>query len=152
MTPATDSIITIRIAGPEDAPAVAALLSELGYPSEPRQVAMRLESYSGSAGSAVFVACMGDGVAGVLSFHCIPLLHTDDLLGRITSLVVSAASRRLGIGALLVAEAESFGRQRGCSRFEVTSGDHREDAHAFYERLDYHPDCRRFLKAAAQPG
>jgi hypothetical protein len=34
----------------------------------------------------------------------------------------------------------------GCIRVEVTSGDHRPDAHAFYERMGYKSDCRRFIK------
>lgn len=142
----SNDAITIRTATRQDAPAVASLLAELGYGSDVQSVVSRLELHSNSGGSTVVVACHGARVVGVLSFHCILLLHTDDRLGRITSLVVSADYRRHGIGALLIAQAEEFGRRHGCTRMEVTSGDHREDAHAFYQQLDYFPDCRRFIK------
>jgi GNAT superfamily N-acetyltransferase len=46
----------------------------------------------------------------------------------------------------LVAEAEEFAWNNGCSRIEITSGDHRPDAHAFYEAIGYFQDCRRFIK------
>ncbi|PYO92644.1 MAG: hypothetical protein DMD58_01460 [Gemmatimonadetes bacterium] len=49
------------------------------------------------------------------------------------------------IGAL-VAAAEAFAWQRDCRRVEVTSGDHREDAHTFYRALGYEMDERRFIK------
>lgn len=47
-----------------------------------------------------------------------------------------------------MAEAEAFARRQGCERIELSSGDHRPDAHAFYERLGYAVECRRFIKRA----
>ena len=43
---------------------------------------------------------------------------------------------------------ERYAARIGCSRIEVTSGDHREqDAHIFYQILGYKADCRRFIKS-----
>ena len=33
--------------------------------------------------------------------------------------------------------AETFAREKGCERMEVTSGNHRQGAHAFYEKAGY---------------
>ena len=43
-------------------------------------------------------------------------------------------------------EAEAFCWGAGCERIELTSGEHRTDAHRFYERLGYRVHARRFLK------
>jgi GNAT superfamily N-acetyltransferase len=144
--PPTASPTLIRSAQRVDAPAVAELLAALGYPSPVEQVVQRIADCEASASTAVFVAEATQRIVGVASFHCIPLFHADGFLGRITSLVVSPDYRQRGIGRLLVAAAEEFARARGCARIEVTSGDHRPDAHAFYEHVGYQLDCRRFIK------
>jgi GNAT superfamily N-acetyltransferase len=141
----------IRDAQRDDAPAVAELLTALGYPSPVAHVAQRIVDCAASGNTAVFVAESAQRIVGVASFHCIPLFHADGFLGRITSLVVSPGYRQRGIGRLLVAAAEKFAWARGCSRIEVTSGDHRPDAHAFYEHLGYQLDCRRFIKHDRNP-
>ena len=138
--------IVIRRAALEDAAALAELMTALGYPSSPEQMQRRIATHAQSTLSAVFVAVSAVRVVGLISFYCLPAFHADDHLGRITSLVVDTMHRRRGIGQQLMAAAEEFGRASGCARIEVTSGDHRADAHAFYERLGYHCDCRRFIK------
>lgn len=144
----TSSLVVVRIASADDAPAVAGLLTALGYPSPVERIERRIADCAASADTAVIVAELAPRVVGVISFHCIPLFHADGALGRITSLVVDPGHRKSGIGRLLVAAAEEFGRAHGCTRFEVTSGDHRPEAHAFYEHLGYQLDCRRFIKHA----
>ena len=130
----------------DDAPAVAELLAALGYSSPVALVEQRIAACADSAETAVFVAESGQRVVGVISCHCIPLFHADGSLGRITSLVVAPDYRQRGLGRLLVCAAEEFAWVHGCLRVEVTSGDHRADAHAFYESLGYQLDCRRFIK------
>jgi GNAT superfamily N-acetyltransferase len=136
----------IRRASSDDAAAVAELLAALGYPSDVAHIERRIADCAASSDSIVFVAEFMNHIVGVLSFHCIPLFHADGSLGRITSLVVAPDYRQRGVGRLLVAAAEEFARTHGCARVEVTSGDHRPDAHTFYEHLGYQLDCRRFIK------
>ena len=140
------SLAVGRIARSDDAPAVAGLLTALGYPSPVEHIERRIADRAASVDTVVFVAELAQRVVGVISFHCIPLFHADGALGRITSLVVDPGHRQCGIGRLLVAAVEEFGRAHGCIRFEVTSGDRRPEAHAFYEHLGYKLDCRRFVK------
>jgi GNAT superfamily N-acetyltransferase len=75
-----------------------------------------------------------------------PLLRVEGALGRITALVVSSRFKRHGIGRRLLAEAEGFAWSCGCTRIEITNGEHRTDAHAFYEAIGYKQDSRRFVK------
>jgi GNAT superfamily N-acetyltransferase len=95
----------------------------------------------------VFIADCGGEIGGFLSLHVIPLFHVEGNLGRITVLVVSSRCRHYGIGKKLVTAAEEFAWAHGCVRVEITSGDHRADAHAFYEAVGYRQETRRFLKS-----
>ena len=136
----------IRSARSDDAPAVAELLAALGYPSPVAHIDRRIADCAASSDTTIFVAESVNRIVGFVSFHCIPLFHADGSLGRITSLVVAPDYRQRGVGRLLVSAAEEFAWTHGCARVEVTSGDHRPDAHSFYEHLGYQIDCRRFIK------
>jgi ribosomal protein S18 acetylase RimI-like enzyme len=61
-------------------------------------------------------------------------------------LVVAEAARGAGIGAALVAEAETRLAARGCGLVEVTSNIKRLRAHGFYEKLGYERTSYRFAK------
>ena len=138
--------IVVRPVAEADAPAISALLNELGYPLNVAQVKNNISLLSASASDAIFVAEAASSVVGVLSFHVMPLFHVVGNLGRISSLVISSQWQRRGVGSKLVEAAEEFGWSHGCQRIEVTSGDHRVDAHEFYQKLGYQTDERRFIK------
>ena len=55
----------------------------------------------------------------------------------IAGLVVDETARGAGIGALLVAEAERWARERRCEVIRVRSNVIRERAHAFYRRAGF---------------
>jgi GNAT superfamily N-acetyltransferase len=140
--------VRIRDAQPEDAPGLAGLLAELGYPDEEKRVRARVRDFDGRAGSFLLVAEAGDELAGVASASLIPLFHEDGSWCRLSALVVSPGHRRRGVAAALVAEAERRARESGCRYLEVTSGERadREAAHAFYESLGLEQVSRRYLK------
>jgi GNAT superfamily N-acetyltransferase len=137
---------TVRRARLDDAPRIGELLGQLGYPADLGHVQQRLTAGAESTGDAVLVAEVEDRVMGVASLHTFDLFHQSGRIGRITSFVVDASVRGGGVGKLLVAAADEFFRSVGCIRAEVTSGDHRPDAHAFYQANGYALDERRFLK------
>jgi GNAT superfamily N-acetyltransferase len=144
---ATPGAIIIRQALLGDAPGFPNLMTELGYPATEQFVRERLAQLASGAEDVVFIADCAGEVGGFLSFHVIPLFHVEGNLGRITALVVSSRFRRCGIGQKLVTAAEEFAWAHGCVRVEITSGDHRADAHAFYEAVGYRQETRRFLKS-----
>ena len=119
-----------------DAPEVATLSGELGYPAAERDVAERWKRLTRRADHAMFVADEDGRVAGWVHVHDDWTLESGraaELMG----LVVSEARRGSGIGRALVAEAERWARDRGCPRLRVRSNVIREDAHRFYDTLGY---------------
>ena len=144
--------VFVRLAVDSDAPGIAALLGELGYPATESETRGRMSALATRPDAAVFVAHWDNAVAGVLSFHIIPLFHAEGNLGRITSLVVTKSARTHGVGKALVQAAEDFGTAHGCVRIEVTTGEHRPEAHRFYEKLGFGPVDRRFVKGARLTG
>jgi GNAT superfamily N-acetyltransferase len=145
-----DPLITVREAGESDAPEIARLLGELGYPSTAAEVGERLAYWLGDPYSRVLVADSLGGLVGSLSLHAIPHLEKTGRTARIESLVVDAGVRGGGVGRLLVSAGEDVARRWGCGTMEVTSSRRRDDAHAFYRRLGYVDQCGvsgRFLRA-----
>jgi len=151
----TSAGIVIRSATDADALSISFLLEDLGYPIEPSLIVEKLAAIRDSPLNRVWVvelranAVLGERetLAGVLSFHAIPLLHKVGGLGRITALVVHPKLRGKGIGRRLVGVAEHFARDIHCERLEVTSGEHRHDAHRFYTGLGFSPRSARFVKS-----
>ena len=136
----------IRAASLEDAPAIALLLGELGYPADAETVVQRLRMLE-EAGDEVIVAVSGGVTVAVVSIHVTPVLHGPAPVGRLTAVVVSERVRGRGVGRAIVEAAERMLSDRGCEFIELTSNRRRTDAHAFYERLGYEASSFRFRKA-----
>ena len=145
--------VTVRRAALGDAADVAGCLAELGYGTRAEVVTEKLVAVAASDVDAVFVATDPESgtVLGVASVHVLPLFHAPGSLGRLTALAVRRSAQRRGVGRALVAAAEAFAWAAGCKRMEVTSGDHRPAAHAFYKAVGYAEDERRFIKHATHP-
>ena len=138
--------LTVRNARDEDAPALAALLGELGYPTDPASVVQRLRGLQG-AGDIVLVATIADVPVALVTVHVTPVLHRPAPVGRLTAVVVSERVRGQGVGRAIVEAAERLLAERGCEMIELTSNRSRVDAHAFYERLGYEATSLRFKKS-----
>lgn len=144
--------ISVRDAMSADAPGIASLLTQLGYPSSSDETSERLAEWHQSPLSRVFVASAGQRVAGVLAFHAMPLFEHAGRRGRIICLVDDEACRGQGVGARLMAAADAEARHLGCTDLEVTSSRERNEAHVFYQRMGYHDCCdlsARFLRPLA---
>ena len=134
----------VRLATPADASTIVALMAELGYPDSPAAIEARVARTQ--SGGAVLLAEQDGRVAAVASVHLIPLFHCDRFLARITSFVVTAGLRGRGVGSTLLQASESWSREHGAERIEITSGDERDDAHGFYERRGFARQGQRFSK------
>jgi len=139
------SVFEIRTATVEDAPALAGLLDDLGFPAAEDVVAFRLRALD-QAGETTLVGTQGGVVLGLVTLHVTPALHRPTPVGRLTALVVKQDARGQGLGRALVAAAEHRLAGRGCGLIEVTSNRALSDAHAFYERLGYARTSHRFGK------
>ncbi len=137
---------TVRSACSTDANRISELLRQLGYSADLALVHERLGSIAASAADAVLVVEGGDRVVAVVSLHTFDLFHQAGRIGRITAFVVDPELQGQGLGSMLIQAADDFFQRAGCVRAEVTSGDHRPRAHAFYKSHGYAPDERRFLK------
>jgi GNAT superfamily N-acetyltransferase len=137
MADAKKKELKIRRAKSADAPRLADLAGQLGYPTTPAQLRGRLRTIEPALQHAVFVAeSAKDGVIGWLHVSRQPLLE-EELRAEVNGLVVADGQRSLGAGARLLAAAEAWARKRGCKGMSVRSNVLRERAHKFYERNGY---------------
>ena len=136
-TDGKDQQLKIRRAKTADAPQLAELATQLGYPSTAAQLSQRLRRISPASQNAVFVAeAKGAGVVGWLHVSKQALLESD-IRAEVNGLVVKEGHRSLGAGARLIAAAEDWARKHGCRSMSVRSNVIRERAHKFYERNGY---------------
>lgn len=137
---------TIRDAVLSDAEPVAALITELGYPTTPEAMRERLARILADPGYATFVADVDGSVAGMAGGALGLYYEKDGIYSRLVVLVVASGARGLGVGARLVEAVETWASGRGAREVVVNSGLHRGEAHAFYERRGYIRTGFRFVK------
>ncbi len=131
------SNITIRPAVAVDAPVLAVLSTQLGYPVTTARIVERLEKIVQERDHQVFVAELSGQVFGWMEVYARTIL-VDDGVAEIEGLVVDDDMRGRGIGQALMAYGESWARQHGCSHVYLRSNVVREAAHRFFEGLGYH--------------
>jgi GNAT superfamily N-acetyltransferase len=123
----------VREATLSDAAALAALSTQLGYPSTPEEMTERLRALRERAANAVLVAEEDGAVAGWLHV-CTMLFLESPPFAEVAGLVVDEAHRGKGVGKLLLEAAARWAAERGYDKLRVRSNVVREDAHRFYER------------------
>ena len=141
-----DIDLKIRDGKLSDAAGLAALMCELGYETAGAEMESRLISILKDPRYKTLVVLNDDKICGMIGTVSASSYLHNDLTGRIIALVVSRESRRRGIGARLIAEAEKNLIQRGITRVTVTARFEREKAHQFYEKLGYARTGFRFAK------
>ena len=138
--------VSIRDAEERDAPAIASLCGQLGYPTPAEAVTPRLDRLREHGQGRVIVAVVGGAPVGLATIHIRNMINHEAPIGQLTLLVVDERVRGQGVGRVLVAESEAWARARGCKRFVVTTALRRADAHAFYEKLGFTHTGRRYGK------
>ena len=122
----------IRAAGCGDCERMAALATQLGYPSNVQDIQRRTTEMTDPKCFAVFVAegCRHEviGWIGAYIFRSVEM----DKYAEISGLVVDESARCQGVGAKLLGAAEERARTTGCARLAVRSNIVRERAHRFY--------------------
>jgi GNAT superfamily N-acetyltransferase len=138
--------LLVRDTRPSDAGYVASLLTDLGYPVSSEFAAERLAHFERDRASRVQVAEDDGTVVGLVATHILPRLDSEVLSCRIVDIVVAANQRRHGVGSALLHAAEVEARRQGCLRVDLTSGDWRADARAFYERMGFESRSHGYVK------
>jgi ribosomal protein S18 acetylase RimI-like enzyme len=141
--------LAIREAVFADSEAIAKLVSELGYSTTTSQMERRLEAILEDEDYHTLVACEDGRMVGLVGTRRGPLYEDDGHYGQIMALAVAPEHQRRGVGRMLIRAAESRLVEHGARVLVVTSGNHRPDAHAFYERGGYSFTGRRYKKSAA---
>jgi GNAT superfamily N-acetyltransferase len=120
----------LREAKPDDAPVLADLVTQLGYPSRIEQVLARLTTLL-PAEQGLLVAEVNGAVVGVVHVNRWANLVLDDS-AEIVALVVDKDWRDQGIGRALLQAAEEWAKRRGCITLQVRTNVVRQRAHEFY--------------------
>ena len=120
-----------------DAPAVATLTTQLGYPTDEASARRRIADVRRhDAGELLVAVDDADRPIGWIQVARVHLL-AESAVASIDGLVVDETNRSTGIGAALVEAAERWARDAGAEAIVVRSRSTRERAHRFYERIGY---------------
>ena len=109
-------------------------------------MAARLERFAADPQSRAIVAEVDGEVAGLVATHLVPRIEDDAPSCRVVGIVVAQRHRRAGVASALIAAAEAEALAHGSRRLDLSSGDWRADAHAFYERAGFEHRAQAFIK------
>lgn len=135
------SHFTVRSACPDDAPALVALLHQLG-PDDPRadSALLALRPRELPHHRVVLVAEREGRLLGTCTLNLIEhLAHNFARSAILEDVVVDQDARGLGIGQTLMGKAVERAQAWGCYKLALSSGRQREAAHRFYEQLGFKP-------------
>jgi len=144
-------VIRSRKALPTDSREIAALLSELGHPTNSADIPTRLSAVLADHGAVLLAVDEHDHPLGLMSLSRLVALHAPGPIAYITALITLNSARRRGVGQLLVAAAKRWAAEQGCVRLSVTSAERRADAHAFYPACGLPYTGRRFSTPISPP-
>lgn len=127
---------SIDVAQLSDAPFIAALAAELGYPTTSEVIRKRMQLLLDRPDHLVLVA--SDQNANVIGW-----MHIERRISleggekaEVLGLVVARSQRRTGVGRQLMAEGEKWAFEQGLV-LVVRSNINRNEAHGFYQGLGY---------------
>jgi GNAT superfamily N-acetyltransferase len=138
----TAPVVRIREAGPDDVPALRALLAQLAEPGtvgpDVAQAATLLARIQSSPDHRIYLAeCAGEPAGAYALLIMTSLAHPGRPAAIVEDVVVDAAQRGRGIGRQMMADAIARARARHCYKLALSSNAQRSDAHRFYETLGF---------------
>lgn len=145
-------MLTIRIAGEDDASAIARLMTGLSEavgpegdrPATPENTLVTPERASfrmrAMSVTETVLLCEADSEAvGLLSLRIQPYLAEDTPHAEVAELFVAPDHRGSRVAAVLMAGPERIARERGSGVLHVRAWHTNEEAHAFYHAVGYEP-------------
>ena len=142
--------IVIRTADENDLPAMLALYAQPDMDDLQvmtiEQAAEVFRSIKTDPHHEVFVALEDNEIVGTFSIIVIQMLsHKGDRMGILEDVVVKTERQGTGIGGRMMEFANQRCKELGCYKIMLSSGVHRERAHAFYEKLGFRKHGYSFL-------
>ena len=143
--------IAIRLAQPDDWPAVAGLLVELGRgvaagTADDPTHRLQFVGHIRQIEHVTLVAVDGQDVLGVIDMEYHQRLGDHRPQARVNDLVVTGRAQGKGVGSALLSQAEALARKRGCFRMALVTATWREDSIAFYGRQGWQNYGEWFVK------
>ena len=135
----TGEFLELEIREPRqaDAPQLAALCDQLGYPSTAEQVSARLAAITALPDQLVLVAVdPSQTIVGWVHAFVYRVLESDPMV-EVGGLVVHQQVRGRGVGKRLLAAVEAWARAQSIGVVSLRSNVVRTEAHAFYRHLGY---------------
>jgi GNAT superfamily N-acetyltransferase len=149
------SELHIRPATPDDLEAILGLTAEdsMHYYDEPAGITdnqrAAIEEITADPQQDLLVGELDGVVVCTAQVTWMRMLAADGgLYCQVEAVRTSAARRRQGAGATLMAYIEDEARRRGAARMQLTTNRERVRAHAFYERLGFvgsHIGMKKYL-------
>jgi GNAT superfamily N-acetyltransferase len=136
----------IRRATAADGAGAARLVTELGYHTEPDQMAVRLAAILADDTYEALVAESGGTVVGLAGGRTGLYFEKDGRYAHLLVLVVASQARGTGVGTALLRAFEEWALARDANAIVLTSSTHRKEAHAFYERRGFRKTGVRLVK------
>ncbi len=122
----------------EDLGTVAVLAAQLGYPGDVETFRRRFQAIQQEDGHKLYVAKSDTGqVVGWIHVNRESAALVADPRAEVAALVVDEKQRGLGIGKLLVRQAEAWATSQNLPLMRIRSNILRSDTHRFYEREGY---------------
>ena len=128
--------ILIRDIAEQDAEAINALSTQLGYTMSIEQTLANIRSVLGTKGHNAFVAILENkirgwiGVAEALQIESAPFCE-------IRGLIVDEKLRGRGIGKLLIEKVKQWSKETGNKTLRLRCNMTRKEAHLFYQHLGF---------------
>jgi GNAT superfamily N-acetyltransferase len=136
--------VNIRPARPADIPGLLSLIRRYwdfeeiaGFDALRIELVLKELLAGPAAPGAVWVAESQGVLAGYLIVVLFMSVEHRGLMGEIDEFFVLPEARSCGTGAQLLAAAEAFLKQRGCTRLQLQLGSGNSHARAFYRRRGY---------------
>ncbi|MCX9154582.1 GNAT family N-acetyltransferase [Niveibacterium sp. 24ML] len=141
--------MSVRVAEPGDAPAIARLYSQLLGSDRVSVTPARLSQLKDDPATRLLVSVndTGDVIATALLCFCADAMFNDQPFAVVENIVVDEANRSAGIGTYLLSEIERICLERDCSKIMLLSSATRTAAHRFFERHGFASATKRgFVK------
>lgn len=145
--------VAFRPGGRDDIGAVVALLADdmLGQSREVADLQPYLAAFQAmqdQGGNHLVVGVLDDRIVACYQLIILPgLSAAATRRAQIEGVRVASDLRGRGIGAQLVADAETRARDAGCGLIQLTTNRSRGDARRFYDRLGFTPSHIGYKKA-----